>query len=311
LLVVLLTFSPGVLAIESSSSRDVLPPAVCFEDARSCRIAFAALPVSRFGVVRVRVLGQHLQAARVFVVSPQFNYVTAAGLLLDELCWGAGSAFSAELEAALLQMVIAVGEDLEAAVQRMRPLMSLVAGAAQESDHMLFQMKKDVASALENDHRSLAIGRLHQFLDQLQNNGGDMSALMSLPQSFKDAAAAFFAAKAACLPPARFRQRLHAALEAAKQLQAYIASSPHPPATQAFASLTSFIAEASNIAFDAQVPVTAAETDIAALLKPKLLGARLPSLLFMPVLSMDDVQVPTSSIAPHASSNSLLRTSLR
>ncbi len=224
-----------------------------------------------------------------FLQSPLFNYVVAASALLDELCWGCGNSFSADLEASLIQMVIAVGEDLEAAVLRLRPMMSLLAGAAQESDHMVVQMKKDVASALENDHRSLAIGRLHQFLDQLQSNGGDMSMLMSLPHTFKDAASAFFSAKAACLPPATFRPKLQAALVAAKRLHQHSSAS-----LDASHTLTAFIASASKLTCDSQAPVTAADADVAALLKPKLLGPRLPSLMFMPVLSIEILQVSPS-----------------
>lgn len=240
-------------------------------------------------MIRAGTLGEALLQTRVFLQSPQFNYVVSTGAVLDELCWGCGTSFSSDLEAALIQMVVAVGEDLEAAVTRLRPMMSLVAGAAQESDHMLLQMKKDVASALGNSHRSLAIGRLHQFLDQLSNNGGEMSMVMSLPQSFKDAAAAFFSAKASCLAPSRFRQRLRAAVDAAVQLHKAIASAPAAHQL-ACAALASFISQASKVALDGDARVTAGEADVAALLRPKLLGPRLPSLTFMPVLSIEELQ---------------------
>ena len=292
------------MAIESSADDpEALPPAICFEDAAGHRIAFAALPVRDFGVVHARPLsfppvtkslapstnGAAVPVTRIFLQTPLFNYVAAAGALLDELCWGCGCAFSADLENALIQMVIAVGEDLEAAVQRTRPMLSLVAGAAQESDHMLFQMKKDVAAALENDHRSLAVGRLHQFLDQLLGNGCDMAMLMSLPPSFKEAAAAFFAAKTACMQPTTFRLLMRTAHEAATQLHAHIVSAPAASLSQPPPSLTSFISAAANAACG-DGPLTAAETEAAALLKPKLLGPRTPSLLFMPVLSIEDIQ---------------------
>ncbi len=292
-----LTHAPGVLAIESAASNgDTLPPAVCFEDASGCALAFAALPVSRFGVVRVRVLGAAPQQ-RVFLQSAAFNYVVASGVLLDELCWGCGNAFSPQLEAALFEMVIAVGEDLEAAVRRMQPMMSLLAGAAQESDHMVVQMKKDVAAALENDNRKLAVGRLHQFLEQLQSSGGDLSALMSLPQTFKDAAATFFAAKAACLSPSAFRHRLRVAIDAAVNLHRRALSAADASSQQhALASLGAFVVQASKLSCDcdADTQVTAAEANVAALLKPKLLGPRLSSLMFMPVLSIELLQVTCS-----------------
>lgn len=271
------------------SDRHALPPAVCFQADALCKVAFAVLPVHHFGVIRAGTLGEAPPQTRVFLQSPQFNYVISTGAVLDELCWGCGSSFSSDLESALIQMVVAVGEDLEAAVARLRPMMSLVAGAAAESDHMLLQMKKDVAAALGNSHRSLAIGRLHQFLDQLSHNGGEMSMVMSLPQSFKDAAAAFFTAKASCLPPSRFRQRLRAAVDAAVQLRKAITSAPAAQQLPC-AALASFISEASKVALDSDAPVTAAEADVAALLRPKLLGPRLPSLTFMPVLSMEELQ---------------------
>jgi len=146
-----------------------------------------------------------------------------------------------------------------------------------------------VASALENEGRSLALGRLHQFLDQLQNNGNEMSMMMSLPPSFAAAAAAFFNAKASCMPPARFRQRLRDTLLAAQQLHAHETSSS--TASQPCAALSSFISAASKLTCDVTCPLTPEETDAAALLKPRLLGPRLPSLLFMPVLSIEDLQV--------------------
>ena len=262
-------------------------------------MAFAAIPVPNFGIVCARPLGSALPSpsVRVFLQSPHFNFVVAAGTLLDELCWGCGSAYSSDLEAALVQMVIAVGEDLESAMSRLRPMMSLVAGAAQESDHMLFQMKKDVASCLQNEHRSLALGRLHQFLDQLQNNGSEMSMMLTLPQSFKDASSAFFKAKTTCTPPAKFRQSLRDTLRAAQQLHAHEMSSSAAYQKQPCAALTNFISEASKLAVDAASPLSSAETDAAVLLKPKLLGARLPSLLFMPVLSIEDLQVGRVVIA--------------
>ncbi len=285
-----ITLHPGILAIESSAGDpEALPPAICFKDSAGCRIAFAALPVRDFGVAHARPLGAAGAVTRIFLQTPLFNYVAAAGALLDELCWGCGCNFSADLENALIQMVIAVGEDLEAAVQRTRPMLSLVAGAAQESDHMLFQMKKDVAAALENDHRSLAVGRLHQFLDQLLGNGCDMAMLMSLPQSFKDAAAAFFAAKTACMQPTRFRLLMRTAHEAATQLHAHIMSTPAASLSQPPPSLMGFISASANAPSD-DGPLTAAEPEAAALLKPKLLGPRTPSLLFMPVLSIEDIQ---------------------
>ena len=295
-----LTHPAGVLAIESAASNaDTLPPAVCFEDATGCKLAFAALPVSRFGVVRVRILGAAQPAARVFLQSAAFNYVVASGVLQDELCWGCGSTFSPQLEAALVELVVAVGEDLEAAVQRMQPMMSLLAGAAQESDHMVVQMKKDVAAALENDNRKLAVGRLHQFLEQLHSSGGDISTLMSLPQTFKDAAAAFLSAKASCLSPSAFRLRMRAAIDAAIQLHRHALSTADASQQPAVASLGAFIAQASQLSrdSDAAASVTAAEADVAALLKPKLLGARLSSLMFMPVLSIDLLQATCSSFA--------------
>lgn len=249
--------------------------------------------MSDVGVIRVRLAADPAPpAVRVFLRSPRFDYVAAAGALLDELCWGCGCTFSSDLEAALIQMVVAVGEDLEAAIARMGPMMSLVAGAAQESQHMLFQMKKDVAAALQNDHRSLALGRLHQFMEQLTGSGSEMGLLMPLPQSFKDAAASFMAAKTACLEPVAFRRKLRQALDAAVQLHSHISSSSSPP-TSNTAALTKFISEAASVAahFTAATAVTAAEVSAAALLRPSFLGPRLPSLLFMPVLSMEDLQV--------------------
>ncbi len=284
------------MAIESQGVDDseAIPPAICFQDDAGCRIAFAALPVRDFGVLRAWPLGPATAppptALRIFLRTPLFNYVAATGALLDELCWGCGGAFTADLEASLIQMVVAVGEDLEAAVARMSPVMSLVAGAAQESEHMLTQMKKDVAAALQNDHRSLALGRLHQFLDQLLGNGCDMAMLMSLPQSFKDAAAAFVAAKAACLNPAKFRRMMSVTRVAAVRLRAHLTSSPSAAFNQSSSALSAFIDVAAHDPLD-ESPVTAAQAQAAALLKPNLLGPRISSLLFMPVLTIEELQV--------------------
>ena len=115
--------------------------------------------------------------------------------------------------------------------------------------------------------------------------------MMSLPPSFAAAAAAFFNAKASCMPPARFRQRLRDTLLAAQQLHAHETSSSTASQQQPCAALSSFISAASKLTCDAACPLTPEETDTAALLKPRLLGPRLPSLLFMPVLSIEDLQV--------------------
>jgi hypothetical protein len=246
-------------------------------------IVFAAISAPSFGVLRACPVDLLTPRLRIFLQTPQFNYALAAGVLLDELCWGAGASFSSELEAALVQLVVAVGEDLEGAIARLRPVLSLVAGAAQESDHMLTQMKKDIVSALQNSHRSLAVGRLHQFLEQLQSRAGDVSSLMQLPQSFQHASAAFFSAKSACLAPSSFRRRLSDAVAAAAALRKQTAASS--------AVLDSFIFEASKSACTDDSVVTAAEIHAAMLLKPMPLSTRPSSLLFMPVLSVSDLQV--------------------
>ena len=66
-----------------------------------------------------------------------------------------------------------MGEDLEAAVSRLRPMMSIVAGAAQESDHMLFQMKKGEGLGLEFGLGfSMLIPMTQTWLLHLRTRGG-------------------------------------------------------------------------------------------------------------------------------------------
>jgi len=116
--------SAGVLAIESVAShsdRSTLPPAISFGGSSACSIAFAAIPAPSFGVVRARPLGLAQPSVRLLLQSPHFNFVLAAGQLQDELCWGCGGAFSSDLEAALIHLVIAVGKPQTPDIQIINP----------------------------------------------------------------------------------------------------------------------------------------------------------------------------------------------
>lgn len=107
--------------------------------------------------------------------------------------WGYGGIWTEELESSLLELLIGVNEDLEAAIKSWQPMMAMLGGAAKETNQMLEIIKTDVSLAL-NCQSTYAIGRLHQTLSQLLESGTEIE-IMALPKPFQLAIEKFINSK--------------------------------------------------------------------------------------------------------------------
>lgn len=100
----------------------------------------------------------------VFCTSCTFEYATALDEAFDLLYWGwgYGGLWDMDLENSLLELLVAVSDDLEAAIRSWQPMMAMMGGAAQETDKLLETVTKDVMLALR-DHSPYAIGT-HMYI---------------------------------------------------------------------------------------------------------------------------------------------------
>jgi hypothetical protein len=150
---------------------------------------------------------------QVTVTSALHRYVAALDSLYDQMYWGWEGNWTVALEVALLELVVAVDEDLTAIVHSMTSMMSAMQGAASSSvtemKHLLDSVVSDVRNALAN-HSTYAVGRLHQTLLQFVEMQGSMGAFMRIPASFTQAINAFILAKLAASMHADMKQAFSA-----------------------------------------------------------------------------------------------------
>jgi hypothetical protein len=134
------------------------------------------------------------------VTSATYRYVAALDAFYDQMYWGWEGNWTEELEIALLELVVAVDEDLTVIVHSMTSMMSAMQGAASSSvtemKHLLDSVVSDVRNALTN-HSTYAVGRLQQTRVQFGEMQGSMGAFMRIPPSFTRAINAFILAKLA------------------------------------------------------------------------------------------------------------------
>jgi hypothetical protein len=156
------------------------------------------------------------------VTSPVYDYALAVDGLFDVLYWqwSYTGVWTAELESSLLELVVSVNEELEEAVRSWKPMMSMIGGAAQETNKMIDSIRNDVTAVLSTQSK-LSMGRLHQALVQLQDSGG---GILNLPEVFRAAVETFLRAKANATPAA---STISALREAAGVSMAYVMQLPH------------------------------------------------------------------------------------
>lgn len=134
----------------------------------------------------------------VLASSSAFDCALAVDNIFDCMYWGwaSGGVWTDALEASLLELVVGVSDELETAVRSWQPMLTFIGGAAQETNKMIDVIRKDVELALR-EHSAYAIGRLHQSLIQLKENG----TMLNIPQPFYAAIDAFISAKMEASPP--------------------------------------------------------------------------------------------------------------
>jgi len=114
-----------------------------------------------------------------FATSFTYEFVKCVDNLYDVLNWGWDGEFTEGLQSTLLELVVSVTEELALAVASWQPMLSLVGGAARETNRMLDTIKEDLESALR-DHSKYHLGRLHQSLYQLVQTSSQSSGIMSV-----------------------------------------------------------------------------------------------------------------------------------
>ena len=127
---------------------------------------------------------------KVNITSSTYRYITALECMYDRMIWGWEGNWTEELEHALIQLVIAVDDDLTGMVKSMTSMMTIMSGEASNSvtdmTQLLDTVNKDIQLAL-TEHSTYAIGRLHQTLLQFREMDGMLGAVLHIPVSFKTA----------------------------------------------------------------------------------------------------------------------------
>jgi hypothetical protein len=102
-----------------------------------------------------------------------------------------------DLENALLELLIAIDDDLVSVVRSLRSMLQSFGdnNGTKDMEQMLNIVTGDVQKAL-CDHSAYAVGRLHQTLVQFMEVGkGPMSAMVNIPEAFTRAMTNFINAK--------------------------------------------------------------------------------------------------------------------
>ena len=174
---------------------------------------------------------------KVFATSATYRYTAALDRMLDRLYWGwegenqqqqqqqvqkgtgGATAWTEALEHALLELLIAVDDDLVALVRSWTGMFSSsssnsgvnpLSEGAQDMQHMLETVTLDVQNAL-NGRSPYAVGRLHQTLVQFIEMKSSMPMMMSnIPEMFVNAINNFISAKLAASVAPKMRQDLAA-----------------------------------------------------------------------------------------------------
>lgn len=133
----------------------------------------------------------------VFSSSAVYSYCMSLDRLLDRIFNGWEGNWDSELEAAVLELLVAVDNDLVPVVIQMSDMMGgmMSGGTEKEMESMLSVIQEDVSAALTS-HSAYAIGRLHQTLLQLNEmESGPMGSMITMPSSLLHAMENFYQIK--------------------------------------------------------------------------------------------------------------------
>ena len=149
---------------------------------------------------------------RVLVQSATYSYVLALDEALDRLQWGWEGSWTEELECALLELLVAVEEDLTEAARSWQWMDSIsagvdaAAGATGELSAMVQNVRQDVQAALAV-RSTYAVGRLYQTLVQFVETRL-LAAMLRLPKALTDAIGTFLRAMVRASPTKSLRRDL-------------------------------------------------------------------------------------------------------
>jgi len=156
-----------------------------------------------------------------FASSPVFSYCMALDAVLDRVCWGWEGVWSSDLEGSLLELLVAVDDDLVALVGTWKRMLSAVYEGGKDMEDMLYIVQEDLKAALCT-HSAYAVGRLHQTLSQfLEISSGIAAGIMSIPRTFTSAIHNFIQAKLQTSPHGPLLTEINKLILSAQQ---YLAS---------------------------------------------------------------------------------------
>lgn len=134
----------------------------------------------------------------VLVTSAVHRYAAALDCMFDRLYWGWEGHWDQSLENAVLQLLVAVDDDLVGMVRSWVNMMSsagsMMRDGASDMQRLLDSVISDVQKAM-NEHSTYAVGRLHQTLVQFVDAKDSMSMMMRIPEGFTHAINDFMQAK--------------------------------------------------------------------------------------------------------------------
>lgn len=178
----------------------------------SRRIRFGDPPVSAthctwpglsFGMQRVEIGADTCTA---LVSCALYEYGHALDATIDLIYWGWSGEWSSALEGSLLELLVAVDDDLVSMLHSIKSMLAMMSpSAAQDLADMIDTVQRDVQAAL-CDRSAYAVGRLHevlnQILDMAAGPASSMPGLLSVPVSFSAAVHSFIRAKLDSTPRA-------------------------------------------------------------------------------------------------------------
>lgn len=168
-------------------------------DPAPCDNTGLSLPTDTIGETAYPIRQRYVWQDTVMVTSAVHRYATALDCMFDRLYWGWEGNWDQNLEGAILQLLVAVDDDL---VGLVRSWVSVMGGSGAESQrngasdmqHLLDSVILDVQNAM-NVHSTYAVGRLHQTLVQFVDAKDSMSMIMRIPEGFTHAINDFIQAK--------------------------------------------------------------------------------------------------------------------
>jgi hypothetical protein len=119
------------------------------------------------------------------ISSPVYDFCVVVDDLYELLYWGWGSknsnTFTNDIEVSLLELCVAVNEDLKNTIKKWQPMMVMMGGGL-ETKKMMECIETDILISL-NQHQSYNMGRLHQTLTQLLETTETGLGILQIPNN--------------------------------------------------------------------------------------------------------------------------------